>query len=403
MTGSGDPADGRTADDAVVAGSDSAATDRPPADRSPAEQSAAEKSAAEKPEADGTSGKRSVLAGSVDWQLAARTGSAVVPSGPRTTRYSAEQVVAELSEASVRAEGPVREVSLLADELPIPQATIVDRRGWIRAAAESMSELTGSGADAERGRFAGKPAGVQAGAMLAFLSTAILGQYDPFSGPDGTLLLVAPNIMAVERALGVVPSDFRLWVCLHEVTHRVQFSSAPWLADYMKQNVDTLGAVGDESLNEVLTRLLEEVRRRRENGVGDDPADRGVLGLLRATQPPPQREALDRLLMLGTLLEGHADHVMDAVGPAVVPTVAQIRAAFDQRRRRPANPIQRLLRALLGVDAKVAQYVRGKAFVDEVVGKVGMQRFNTVWTDADTLPRPDEITTPQRWIDRVLV
>ncbi|MEV5647609.1 zinc-dependent metalloprotease [Nocardia sp. NPDC052254] len=354
--------------------------------------------------AEHTPAKRSVLAGSVDWQLAARTGSAVVPSGPRTTRYSAEQVVRELAEASVRAEGPVREVSLLADDRPVPAATIVDRPGWIRAAAASMSELTGS-TDDERGRFTGKPAGVQAGAMLAFLSTAILGQYDPFTGPDGTLLLVAPNIMGVERALGVSPSDFRLWVCLHEVTHRVQFSSAPWLADYMKSNVDTLGAVGDEPFNEVMTRLLEEVRRRRGSGAdeaGDDPADRGVLGLLRATQPPQQRAALDRLLMLGTLLEGHADHVMDAVGPAVIPTVSQIREAFDQRRRRPANPIQRLLRALLGVDAKVAQYVRGKAFVDEVVDKVGMQRFNTVWTDADTLPRTDEIGTPQRWIDRVL-
>ncbi|WP_174411286.1 zinc-dependent metalloprotease, partial [Nocardia transvalensis] len=109
-----------------------------------------------------------------------------------------------------------------------------------------------------------------------------------------------------------------------------------------------------------------------------------------------------RLLMLGTLLEGHADHVMDAVGPAVIPSVVQIRHAFDQRRRRPANPLQRLLRALLGVDAKVAQYVRGKAFVDEVVGTVGMERFNTVWTDGDTLPRTDEIGDPQRWITRVL-
>ncbi|MBO0852142.1 MAG: zinc-dependent metalloprotease [Nocardia sp.] len=362
---------------------------------------AATDDAASRDGADESASRRSILAGSVDWDLAARTGSSVVPSGPRTTRYSAEQVVAELSAASVRAEGPVREVSLLADDRPVPQARIVDRRGWIRAAADSMSELTGDG-ERGRGRFAGKPAGVQAGAMLAFLSTAILGQYDPFTGPDGTLLLVAPNIMAVERALGVSPSDFRLWVCLHEVTHRVQFSSAPWLADYMKRNVEVLGEAGDEPFNEVLTRVLEQVRSRRADSAGDDPADKGVLGVLRATQPPAQREAIDRLLMLGTLLEGHADHVMDAVGPAVVPTVSQIREAFDQRRKRPANPLQRLLRALLGVDAKIAQYVRGKAFVDEVVGKVGMERFNTVWTDGETLPRTDEINAPQRWIDRVV-
>ncbi|ASF13266.1 zinc-dependent metalloprotease [Nocardia brasiliensis] len=347
--------------------------------------------------------RRSGFSGAVDWRLAAKTGAALVPAGPRTSRYSAEQVVAELAAASVRAEGPVREVSRLLDDQPVPAARIVDRPGWIAAAADSMAQLTGSdGTGAERGLLQGKPAGVQAGAMLAFLSTAILGQYDPFTGPDGTLLLVAPNIMAVERALGVSPSDFRLWVCLHEVTHRVQFSSAPWLAEYMRTNVEVLGEVGDEPLNEMLSRLLEEVRDRRRGTVPDDPATRGVVGLLRATQAPPQRAALDRLLMLGTLLEGHADHVMDAVGPAVVPSVEQIRSAFDQRRKRPTNPIQRIMRALLGVDAKVAQYVRGKKFVDDVVGRVGMTEFNTIWTDAETLPRTDEIETPERWVARVL-
>lgn len=353
-------------------------------------------------DAAGKTGGRTRLSGAVDWRIAARTGAALVPSGPRTSRYSAEQVVSELADASVRAEAPVRQVTGLLDDEPVPQARIVDRPGWIGAAADSMAQLTGTGVGEGRGAFTGKPAGVQAGAMLAFLSTAILGQYDPFTGRDGTLLLVAPNIMSVERALGVQPSDFRFWVCLHEVTHRVQFSSAPWLADYMRANVDVLGEVGDEPMADMLARLVSEVRERRRNGTPDDPAARGVVGLLRATQPAPQREALDRLLMLGTLLEGHADHVMDAVGPSVIPTVEQIRAAFDQRRKRPTNPVQRLLRALLGVDAKVAQYVRGKAFVDHVVDAVGMQRFNTVWTDADTLPRPDEIEDPQRWISRVL-
>ncbi|MTE12291.1 zinc-dependent metalloprotease [Nocardia aurantiaca] len=343
---------------------------------------------------------RTTLAGVVDWNVAARTGAALVPAGPRTSRYSAEHAVAELAAASMRAEGPVREVSGLDDGSVVPDALIVDRPGWIRAAADSMAQLTGSGVGpGEKGKFVGKPAGLQAGAMLAFLSTAILGQYDPFSGPDGTLLLVAPNIMAVERALNVPPSDFRLWVCLHEVTHRVQFSSAPWIADYMRRNVKVLGEAGDEPLADMLARLVAAVKERRR-GV-EDPAG-GVIGLLRATQAAPQREALDRLLMLGTLLEGHADHVMDAVGPAVVPSVAQIRAAFDQRRKRPANPIQRLLRALLGMDAKVAQYVRGKAFVDEVVETVGMEHFNTVWTDAETLPRTDEIGEPRRWVARVL-
>nr|WP_167471612.1 zinc-dependent metalloprotease [Nocardia arthritidis] len=347
--------------------------------------------------------RRRGLSGVVDWRLAARTGAALVPSGPRTSRYSVEQIVAELAEASERAESPVREVSGMLDDEPVPAARVVDRRGWIEAAADSMSHLTGNEpGETERGLLAGKPAGVQAGAMLAFLSTAILGQYDPFTGPDGTLLLVAPNIMAVERALGVSPTDFRFWVCLHEVTHRVQFSSAPWLGEYMRGNVDLLGEVGDEPLADMLGRLVEELRERRRGDGPDDPNSRGVVGLLRATQPPAQREALDRLLVLGTLLEGHADHVMDAVGPAVIPTVEQIRSAFDQRRKRPTNPVQRILRALLGVDAKVAQYVRGKAFVDAVVERVGMDRFNTVWNSPETLPLPAEIGAPDDWVRRVL-
>lgn len=340
----------------------------------------------------------------VDWAFAASTGRALVPPGPALSATAIADVVAELRDAAARASGHVAEVTLL--ERPASaDVLVVDRANWVDAvcqSAASMLDAVGTEpADSPFAEVRAKALAVQAGAVFAVIANRILGQFDPFVAAP-RLLLVAPNVVAVERQLGVRPDDFRLWVCLHEVTHRVQFSSAPWLGDYMKSNVDTLGAVGDESVNEVLTRLMEELRRRRDNGVSDDPADRGILGLLRATQPPPQREALDRLLMLGTLLEGHADHVMDAVGPAVIPTVAQIREAFDQRRRRPANPVQRLLRALLGVDAKVAQYVRGKAFVDEVVGKVGMQRFNTVWTDADTLPRPDEISTPQRWIDRVL-
>ncbi|MGW0182185.1 zinc-dependent metalloprotease [Nocardia sp. NPDC003345] len=350
----------------------------------------------------GSDGEQRTFAGAVDWRWAARTGALLVPAGPRTSRFAAEQAVAELAEASVRAEGPVREVTGLLDDQPVPAARIVDRPGWIAAAADSMGQLTGGDPRDQHGPLTGKPAGVQVGAMLAFLSTAILGQYDPFTGPDGTLLLVAPNIVGVERALRVSPSDFRLWVCLHEVCHRVQFSASPWLAGYMRDNVELLGEIGDEATTEMLGRLLTELKQRRSGTASDDPNSRGVVGLLRATQPPAQRAALDRLLLLGTLLEGHADHVMDAVGPSVVPTVEQIRAAFDRRRTRPANPVQRLLRALLGIDAKVAQYVRGKAFVDEVVGTVGMQQFNAIWTDAETLPRTEEIDEPQRWVARVL-
>ncbi|GGG20561.1 hypothetical protein GCM10007304_38060 [Rhodococcoides trifolii] len=355
---------------------------------------------------------KSNFGGAVDWSLAATVGAKLAPAGPRTSRYTADAALAELAEASKRAEGPVRDVTGLADGLPVPEAMILDRPGWIKEASASMGHLIGAdeGAGVEPaeqpdrksggGFLGGKPAGVQAGAMLAFLSTAILGQYDPFTGPNGTLLLVTPNIILVERSLRLQPSDFRLWVCLHEVTHRVQFSSSPWLAGYMKDCVATLSDGVDEPFGDVIGRLSTALRQRSSGQA--DPSSKGIVGLLRATQAEPQREALDRLLMLGTLLEGHADHVMDAVGPAVVPTVASIRKAFDSRRTRKQNPLQRLIKMLLGMDAKMAQYVRGKAFVDAVVAAVGMERFNTVWTDATTLPRISEIDDPDAWIRRVL-
>lgn len=341
----------------------------------------------------------SIFSGAVDWGLAAKTGVFLARSGPATSRYTAETVVDELAAASIRAEGPVREVTGLADGLPVPPAQILDRAGWINAAAQSMAQLTGGGAGP--GLLVGKPAGIQAGAMLAYLSSAILGQYDPFTD-GGTLLLVAPNVVAVERALRVNPSDFRLWVCLHEVTHRVQFSSSPWLTGFMRESVATLGSAADESITDLVGRLSTAVRERGRPDSASAGAPGGIVGLLRATQAEPQRDALDRLLLLGTLLEGHADHVMDAVGPSVVPSVETIRRAFDTRRRRASNPVQRLIRALLGMDAKIAQYVRGKAFVDAVVGRVGMEEFNAIWTGPDTLPKLAEIDAPDAWVSRVL-
>jgi len=335
----------------------------------------------------------------VDWVFAATVGQWLARPGPSATDYTRRQVVENLATAAKAAEPPVREVTGLHTEGAVPEARIVDRPGWIRAAAESMRVMTG-GTDKPRGVISGRVTGAQTGAVLAFVSSGILGQYDPFSD-GGALLLVYPNVIAVERQLRLEPSDFRLWVCLHEVTHRVQFTANPWLSGYMSQALGLLTQEGSDDVAQVVSRLADFARGRGDSAQRD-PNSTGVLGLLRAVQSDPQREALDQLLVLGTLLEGHADHVMDAVGPVVVPSVSTIRSRFDERRTRKQPPLQRLLRALLGIDAKLSQYTRGKAFVDHVVDRVGMARFNTVWTSPDTLPRPIEIEYPQRWIDRVL-
>ncbi|MCK8615567.1 zinc-dependent metalloprotease [Gordonia sp. C13] len=338
----------------------------------------------------------------IDWTLAASTAKRLVRPGPKTTAYTYEAAQAELADAATRAEAPVREVTGLADGLRIPTTRVLDRSGWIDAASVSMRSMLGSEAGLEMTSpgLAAKFGGVQAGGLLAFLSTAILGQYDPFTpdpetGEPGVLMVVTPNIINVERQLKVVPSDFRLWVCLHEVTHRVQFSANPWLRDYMQDNVAVLTSETGESTTEIVTRMTKALK-------SSEPREKGIIGAMQLLQSPEQFDAFQRMMVLGTLLEGHADHVMDAVGPAHVPTVASIRTAFDKRRKAPQNPVQRIIRALIGMDAKIAQYVRGKAFVDEVVETVGMERFNTVWTSPETMPLPDEIDTPQAWIRRVL-
>jgi coenzyme F420 biosynthesis associated uncharacterized protein len=340
------------------------------------------------------------LGTAVDWRFAATVGVRLARPGPPSTDYTRHQAIDELTRAAAKAEPPVRDVTGLVTDGVVPAARIVDRAQWVQAAAESMRVMT-NGGEKPRGFLTGRITGAQTGAVLAFVASGILGQYDPFAGAkEGCLLLVYPNVIAVERQLRVEPSDFRLWVCLHEVTHRVQFTANPWLSEYMSQALGLLTRDAGEDIGQVVNRLADFVRNR---AAGEhDVNSSGILGLVRAVQTEPQRQALDQLLVLGTLLEGHADHVMDAVGPMVVPSVATIRSRFDERRHRKQPPLQRLLRALLGLDAKLSQYTRGKAFVEHVVGKVGMERFNTIWSGPDTLPLPAEIEDPQRWIDRVL-
>ncbi|MGZ4510545.1 MAG: zinc-dependent metalloprotease [Mycobacterium sp.] len=347
-----------------------------------------------------TSPSELTLGTAVDWRFAATVGQRLARPGPPSSDYTRRQVIDELTSSAAKAEPPVREVTGLVTDGVVPAARIVDRPQWIGAAAESMRVMM-NGAEKPRGFFTGRVTGAQTGAVLAFVSSGILGQYDPFAAAKaGCLLLVYPNVIAVERQLRVEPSDFRLWVCLHEVTHRVQFTANPWLSEHMSQALALLTRDAGEDVAQVASRLADYVRTRGNGAADGSPS--GIVGLVRAVQSEPQRQALDQLLVLGTLLEGHADHVMDAVGPMVVPSVTTIRRRFDERRHRKQPPLQRLLRALLGLDAKLSQYMRGKAFVDHVVGRVGMERFNAIWTGPETLPLPAEIEEPQRWIDRVL-
>jgi coenzyme F420 biosynthesis associated uncharacterized protein len=238
--------------------------------------------------------------------------------------------------------------------------------------------------------------GVQAGGVLAFLSSRVLGQYEVF-GTGGRLLLVAPNIVATERKLGVDPADFRLWVCLHEMTHQLQFTAVPWLKPHLESEIAEFVAATDLSPDVLRERLQDLLRSLGEAIRGDDGNSEGLMALIK---DPRQRAVLDRVTAVMSLVEGHAEYVMDGVGPDVVPTVATLRKRFAQRRK-GRGPLDRVLRRLLGLEQKMKQYAEGRIFVGGVVDLVGMEGFNRVWEGPANLPRIEELTDPAAWVARV--
>ncbi|MFJ2776630.1 zinc-dependent metalloprotease [Kitasatospora sp. NPDC087315] len=380
----------------------------------------------------------------VDWNLAVATATRLVRPGPEVSRAEAAAVVAELRRHALEAEEHVRGFTgMRSSSLTETAATpvlIVDRPGWVRANVAGFRTIVQPLVEKLQARRAGsttagvlgtvgeKATGIEVGALLAFLSTKVLGQYETFApaepsleapdspaalfdkprlGPEdpgpGRLLLVAPNIVHVERELDVDPSDFRLWVCLHEETHRTQFTAVPWLRDHIQSEVQSFLAETDVDPGALLDRLRDAAGSLGGGlpglaGRGDGSAS---TGLLEVVQSPAQREILGRLTAVMSLLEGHADVVMDGVGPAVVPSVAEIREKFQQRRDRGANRLDLVLRRLLGMDAKLRQYQDGAVFVRGVVERVGMDGFNRVWTSPNTLPTKDEIHDPAAWVARV--
>lgn len=339
----------------------------------------------------------------VDWDLAVSLGSRIAGDGPTVDRDTAAAVVAELRADADRSTGLVRDYTgMVAVERTAP-VLVVDRAGWVAANADGFATVLAPVVDKLSSRkgtptgltlaIGSRVTGAEVGALLGFLAGKVLGQFDPFHAPTGRLLLVAPNIVHVERELGVDPHDFRLWVCLHEETHRVQFTATPWLADHLLGEMHALAESLEPSglLDEGLSRITGAIKSARDSGGS----------LIDMISTPEQKEIVDRVTGVMSLLEGHADVVMDGVGPGVIPSVATIRKKFN-RRRQGVGVLDRVLRRVLGLDAKMAQYRDGAKFVRAVVDKAGMTDFNAVWERPDNLPSKAEIADPQAWITRVL-
>ncbi|SDD89056.1 putative hydrolase/uncharacterized protein, coenzyme F420 biosynthesis associated [Streptomyces sp. LaPpAH-199] len=362
----------------------------------------------------------------VDWNLAVATATRLVRPGPDISREEARAVVAELRRHAKASEEHVREFTRMIPEGTEPEDTpvlVVDRPGWIKANVAGFRELlkpllakmedrrSGGPGGAVLGAVGGKVTGVELGMLLSFLASRVLGQYETFApatrelpasaNGGGRLLLVAPNIVHVERELDVDPHDFRLWVALHEETHRTQFTGVPWLRDHLQGEIQTFLDETDVDPMTFLERLREAAQSLSGGRPEGEQGEGGSRSLVDIVQTPAQREVLGRLTAVMSLLEGHADYVMDGVGPGVVGSVSEIREKFQQRRAQGAGRLDQALRKLLGLDAKLRQYKDGEKFVRSVVDEVGMDGFNRVWTSPNTLPTKAEIARPADWVARV--
>lgn len=343
----------------------------------------------------------------VDWSVATATATRLVPPGPRLDLADAVAIVDDLRRLAAEADAHVSAHTGLPGAGDAEPVAVVDRPGWIRSNVAGFADLVDPLLDtvlAGKSRSLGpvmtavgsRATGAEVGVLLAYLASRVLGQFELFGGENGRLTLVAPNIVVAERALDVDPHDFRLWVCLHEVTHRTQFAAAPWLHGHVRALLADYLSAADLDPAAVLARLRGALR-----GLVDTARGRGELSVLELVQTPAQREVLDRITGLMSLLEGHADVVMDGVGPVVVPSVARIRERFDARRTSAGGPLDRAVRRLLGLEMKLKQYAEGATFVRAAVRELGMDGFNVVWTSPDLLPTGQEIRDPATWLARV--
>ena len=340
----------------------------------------------------------------IDWRVAEQVAGMVSGTPPR------KPLGLDLAETVRDSAGHVSGYSGLHAEAGLPPVEEVDRGQWVTAnltAFRGLLDPLSERAGASLGPGPLGPAlrsaaalllGAEVGALLGYLSTRVLGQYelvllDPLA--PTRLLFVAPNLEEAVKSLSADHDELVRWVALHEVTHALQFGGVPWLREHMAGLMREMLASIEVSLD--ASRMFRLPR-------GDDlraivaAVRRGDLLSLVTTSG--QRALIERIQAVMAVIEGHAEHVMDAVGRDLLPSLPQLRAAFDRRRTQSSAPA-RLVNRLLGLDLKLRQYVDGKRFCDAVVDRYGLETLNLVWSAPGALPTLAELSEPAVWVARV--
>lgn len=339
------------------------------------------------------------MGGVIDWGVA-RMLAIRVSGAPGPV------VLDGLAEASREAAERVAAYTSLQVPGGLPEAEAVDREAWVDANLRSLGTILdpvaerlgdGLGPLAGPGRVAiGLLLGAEVGLLSGLLSQRVLGQYEfPLLAPaaPARLLYVAPNLAEAARSLGAAEQDVVRWVALHECTHGVQFGGVPWLREHFAGLVRGMLETVKVDPRALMRLPSGDDLRVLVGQVRED-------GLLALVASPAQREVMDRVQAMMSLLEGHAEHVMDAVGADVLPNLPELRAGLERRREsRPAA--WRILERLLGLELKMRQYRLGKVFVDAVVAKAGIAGLNRAFEAPELLPTLSEIEDPDAWLARV--
>jgi len=339
----------------------------------------------------------------VDWRVARRIAAGVGGSPPMP------ELPGDLAELCADAERRVVDYAQLTPLTPLPAPEAVDRAAWSDANLRGMAgvldpiaEKIGPAGGPLREPLraaAGLVLGAEVGGMVGFLSQRVMGQYEvPPTDPDGParLLFVAPNLAEAAERLDADPAQLLRWVVVHEVTHGVQFSSVAWLRAHVAGMVSELGEGLDVKIDMRAIAQLADRERLRE--IVERLRKDGLVG---AALGPERRELLDRIQATMAMIEGHAEHVMDAAAVDVLPDLPQLREALE-RRRSDRAPLMRVFERLLGLEMKMRQYDTGKRFCDAVVERAGIEGLNRAWAEPAALPTWLELEKPETWLERVV-
>jgi coenzyme F420 biosynthesis associated uncharacterized protein len=335
----------------------------------------------------------------VDVRMAARFAARFAAPGPLYRSYLLDGLDSSFIDLVREAEPLIADQTGFAPARPaIPR--VLSRAEWATSNIESMLTLINPLLDKVEKRIQehrSPPAmrlayrsalGAQLGSVLGFLSQRVLGQYDVLMGHEDEVWFVGPNIIVTERRFGFLPRDFRLWVALHELTHRFQFEANPWVRDHFLSSVNELLNSMEVDPRNLLERMVEALRQGN-----------GSSALAVRLLSPEQIELFNKLQAFMSVIEGHANFVMDRVAEDRIPSQPRMRKELDGSS--PGGVLGKLIGKVLGLDLKKAQYREGQKFFNEVFRAGGLDAVRTCFNSPQTLPTLDEVRTPERWLKRI--